>query len=95
MKNPKQTLHGVLHTLIGLILVLPVVVEVSGLHTTLPWVAGALAVSAAVSRALAVPTVRNALPAWLRPVTEKPFGEGRTNGSVPGVPPPPTEPTDR
>ncbi|MFF3688028.1 hypothetical protein [Streptomyces sp. NPDC002187] len=79
MKNPKQTLHGLMHTLVGLVLVIPVVVEVSGLHTTLPWVAGALAVSAAVSRVLAAPAVRDALPEWLRPVHEKPSGDGTTD----------------
>ena len=76
MKNPRQTLHGLLHTLIGLLLVVPAVVGASGLHTTLPWVAGALAVSAAVSRVLAVPAVRNALPEWLRPVHEQSSGGG-------------------
>ncbi|ALC20359.1 hypothetical protein ACH46N_15010 [Streptomyces pristinaespiralis] len=81
MKNQKQTLHGLLHTLLGLVLVIPVVVDVTGLHTTLPWVAGALTVSAAVSRALAVPAIRDALPEWLRPVHEEPSGERGTNGS--------------
>ncbi|MFI8322603.1 hypothetical protein [Streptomyces sp. NPDC085529] len=62
----KRTARTVLQTAVALALVLPALVDASGLPATLPWVAGALAVAGALSRAMAVPAVQRLLPSWLR-----------------------------
>ncbi|MFJ8821628.1 hypothetical protein ACIREE_07580 [Streptomyces sp. NPDC102467] len=62
----KHTLRTVLQTALGLCVLLPTVVEAAGLPGTLPWVAGTLAVAAAVTRVMALPGVQALLPAWLR-----------------------------
>ncbi|CAM5728683.1 hypothetical protein SFUMM280S_06379 [Streptomyces fumanus] len=49
---------------------LPSLIDAAGLPRSLPWVAGALAVSGAVTRVMAMPAVQSRLPAWLR--TEAP-----------------------
>ncbi|MEU3605007.1 hypothetical protein AB0E83_06060 [Streptomyces sp. NPDC035033] len=62
----KRTARTVLQTAVGIAVVLPALVDASGLPATLPWVAGALAVAGALTRAMAVPAVQLLLPAWLR-----------------------------
>lgn len=62
----KRTLRTVLQTAVGLCVLLPTLVDAAGIPSTLPWAAGALAVAAAVARAMAVPGVQALLPAWLR-----------------------------
>ncbi|MFF9146972.1 hypothetical protein ACWGBV_25665 [Streptomyces sp. NPDC055051] len=62
----KRTARTVLQTAVALALVLPALVDASGLPATLPWVAGALAVAGALTRAMAVPAVQLLLPSWLR-----------------------------
>jgi hypothetical protein len=62
----KRTLRTVLQTAVGLCVLLPTVVDAAGIPDTLPWVAGALAVAAGVTRVMALPAVQNLLPAWLR-----------------------------
>ncbi|MFI9153766.1 hypothetical protein [Streptomyces sp. NPDC053367] len=62
----KRTLRTVLQTAVALCVLLPTVVTAAGVPATLPWIAGALAVAAAVTRVMAVPAVQALLPAWLR-----------------------------
>ncbi|WP_411149758.1 hypothetical protein [Streptomyces sp. A30] len=62
----KRTLRTVVQTAAGLCVLLPTVVDAAGISRTLPWVAGALAVAAGVTRVMAVPGVQTLLPAWLR-----------------------------
>ncbi|MFI7500528.1 hypothetical protein ACIBVL_18880 [Streptomyces sp. NPDC049687] len=62
----KRTLRTVLQTAAGLCVLLPTAVDAAGIPDTLPWIAGALAVAAGVTRVMALPAVQNMLPAWLR-----------------------------
>ncbi|MFF2331862.1 MULTISPECIES: hypothetical protein [unclassified Streptomyces] len=62
----KRTVRTVLQTALGIAVLLPTLVDVSGIPATLPWVAGALAVAGAVTRVMAVPAVQRMLPGWLR-----------------------------
>ncbi|MET9086226.1 hypothetical protein ACIPX0_22790 [Streptomyces sp. NPDC090075] len=62
----RRTLRTVVQTAVGLCVLLPTVVDAAGIPATLPWAAGALAVAAAVTRAMAVPAVQALLPSWLR-----------------------------
>ncbi|WP_330348182.1 hypothetical protein [Streptomyces sp. NBC_00582] len=62
----KRTLRTVVQTSLGIAAVLPAVVDASGIPAALPWVAGALAVSAGVTRVMALPGVQALLPGWLR-----------------------------
>ncbi|MFJ3581664.1 hypothetical protein ACIPPS_05390 [Streptomyces sp. NPDC090127] len=62
----KRTARTVLQSAVGIAVVLPALVDASGLPSTLPWVAGALAVAGALTRIMAVPAVQHLLPGWLR-----------------------------
>ncbi|MFD8010311.1 hypothetical protein [Streptomyces sp. NPDC058955] len=62
----KRTARTVLQTAVALALVLPALVDASGIPASLPWVAGALAVAGGLTRAMAVPAVQLLLPSWLR-----------------------------
>jgi hypothetical protein len=62
----KRTLRTVVQTAVGLCVLLPTVVDAAGVAETIPWVAGALAVAAGVTRAMALPAVQALLPEWLR-----------------------------
>ncbi|MFE0699109.1 hypothetical protein [Streptomyces sp. NPDC058872] len=62
----KRTARTILQAAIGIAVVLPAIVDASGIPATLPWVAGALAVAGAVTRVMAVPAVQALLPRWLR-----------------------------
>lgn len=62
----KRTARTVLQTAVALALVLPALVDASDIPATLPWVAGALGVAGALTRAMAVPAVQLLLPSWLR-----------------------------
>lgn len=62
----RRTLRTVVQTAVALCVLLPSLVDTAGLPRSLPWVAGALAVSGAVTRAMALPAVQSRLPAWLR-----------------------------
>ncbi|MER7955416.1 hypothetical protein [Streptomyces sp. NPDC096030] len=65
-ENTKRAVRTVLQSAVGIAVVLPAIVDASGLPATLPWVAGALAVAGALTRVMAVPAVQNLLPSWLR-----------------------------
>ncbi|MET9621074.1 MULTISPECIES: hypothetical protein [unclassified Streptomyces] len=62
----KRTARTVLQSAVGIAVVLPAIVDASGIPETLPWVAGALAVAGALTRVMALPTVQTLLPSWLR-----------------------------
>lgn len=62
----KRTLRTVVQTAVGLCVLLPTVIDAAGIPNTVPWVAGALAAAAAVTRVMALPGVQALLPAWLR-----------------------------
>lgn len=62
----KRTARTVLQTAVAIAVVLPAVVQASGIPSALPWVAGALAVAGALTRVMALPGVQALLPGWLR-----------------------------
>lgn len=64
--HAKRTARTVLQTALGIAVVLPAVVDASGIPAALPWVAGALAVAGGFARVMAVPGVQALLPGWLR-----------------------------
>ncbi|MFB6904234.1 MULTISPECIES: hypothetical protein [Streptomyces] len=68
----RRTARTVLQTALALAVLLPALVDASGVPATLPRVAGALAVAGAVTRVMAVPGIQALLPRWLR--TEPPEG---------------------
>ncbi|WP_327378022.1 hypothetical protein OG393_31090 [Streptomyces sp. NBC_01216] len=61
----KRTVRTVVQTAVGIAVVLPAIVDASGIPASLPWVAGALAVAGALTRVMAVPAVQRLLPGWL------------------------------
>ncbi|WP_411071406.1 hypothetical protein [Streptomyces sp. cmx-4-25] len=61
-----RTARTILQTAVALAVVLPAVVDASGIPATLPWAAGALAVAGALTRVMALPAVQRLLPSWLR-----------------------------
>ncbi|MFF0423089.1 hypothetical protein [Streptomyces sp. NPDC004520] len=63
----KRTARTVLQSAVGIAVVLPAIVDASGIPATLPWVAGALAVAGGLARVMALDLVQNLLPSWLRP----------------------------
>ncbi|MFJ3701274.1 MULTISPECIES: hypothetical protein [Streptomyces] len=69
----RRTTRTVVQTALSLAVLLPALVDASGLPATLPRVAGTLAVAGALTRVMAVPGVQALLPAWLR--TEPPEDE--------------------
>ncbi|MEU8758086.1 hypothetical protein [Streptomyces sp. NPDC048659] len=62
----KRTARTVLQTAVGIAVLLPALVDASGIPATLPWVAGALAAAGALTRVMAVPALQALLPSWLR-----------------------------
>ncbi|MFI0739355.1 hypothetical protein ACH4PU_14885 [Streptomyces sp. NPDC021100] len=52
-----RTLRTVLQTAVALAVALPAIVDASGIPSTLPWVAGALAVAGGLARVMALPAV--------------------------------------
>ncbi|MFE0649167.1 hypothetical protein ACFVZH_11310 [Streptomyces sp. NPDC059534] len=62
----KRTARTVLQSAVGIAVVLPAIVDASGVPATLPWVAGALAVAGGLARVMALDLVQNLLPSWLR-----------------------------
>ncbi|MFF3840184.1 hypothetical protein [Streptomyces sp. NPDC001930] len=62
----QRTARTVLQTAVGIAVVLPAIVDASGIPATLPWVAGALAVAGGLARVMALDPVQNLLPSWLR-----------------------------
>ncbi|MFE3125992.1 hypothetical protein ACFXHD_21505 [Streptomyces hydrogenans] len=64
--NAKRTARTVLQTAVAIAVLLPAIVDASGIPATLPWVAGALAVAGALTRIMAIPGVQALLPAWFR-----------------------------
>lgn len=65
-EEAKRTARTVLQSAVALAVVLPAIVDASGIPATLPWVAGALAAAGALTRVMAIPAVQNLLPTWLR-----------------------------
>jgi hypothetical protein len=62
----KRTVRTVLQAAVGSAVALPGIVAASGVPAALPWVAGSLAVAGGFARVMALPTVQQLLPAWLR-----------------------------
>ncbi|WP_035799839.1 hypothetical protein [Kitasatospora mediocidica] len=76
--STRRTVRTALQTLLGLLAALPLLVSTSGLPATLPGLGVALAVAAAVTRVMALPTVEQLLPAWLRTPAPAPTTAGVT-----------------
>lgn len=62
----RRTARTVLQTGVGVAVALPGIVAASGIPAALPWVAGALATAGGIARVMALPSVQQLLPAWLR-----------------------------
>jgi hypothetical protein len=62
----KRAARTILQTAVGIAVVLPAVVEASGVPAMIPWAAGVLAVAGGLARVMALPAVQALLPAWLR-----------------------------
>lgn len=60
-KSTKVTIRTVVQTGAGFAVAAPALVAASGFNTAWPWVAGGLAVAAAVTRLMAVPYVQGLL----------------------------------
>ncbi|QDY78496.1 hypothetical protein [Streptomyces qinzhouensis] len=76
----RRTARTVLQSAVGIAVALPAIVDASGLPATLPWVAGALAVSGALARIMALESVQRLLPAWLGGHHSRPAPEGAADG---------------
>ncbi len=73
----QRTVRTVVQTAVALAVMLPAIVEASGIPASLPWVAGALAVAGGLARVMALPGVQALIPRWLR--------------TDPAIPPTPTD----
>ncbi|MER5782469.1 hypothetical protein ABT104_12195 [Streptomyces mobaraensis] len=67
----KRALRTVLQTTVAFAVALPAIVDASGVPSTLPWVAGALAVAGGLTRVMALPAVQALLPRWLRTADDR------------------------
>ncbi|MER8086626.1 hypothetical protein ABTZ57_16185 [Streptomyces sp. NPDC094048] len=59
--STKRSIRTAIQAAAGLAAALPAIVQASGVPESLPWVAGALAVAAGVSRVMALPVVEQLL----------------------------------
>lgn len=64
MMELKRTIRTVIQVVVPLAVVLPEIVEASGINESLPWVAVLLAASAGLTRVMAIPAVQKWLM-WL------------------------------
>ncbi|QQM45019.1 hypothetical protein [Streptomyces liliifuscus] len=64
--STKRTTRTALQTTVGVAAMLPGIVTASGIPESLPWVGGALAIAAGLTRVMALPGVQRLLPSWLR-----------------------------
>jgi hypothetical protein len=62
----RRTIRTAVQWVLGFAAALPGIVAAAGLPEALPWVATGLAVAAAITRVMALPSVDALLPAWLR-----------------------------
>lgn len=62
----KRTVRTMVQTAVALAVMLPAIVDASGIPASLPWVAGALAVAGGLARVMALPGVQTLMPRWLR-----------------------------
>ncbi|TBO59206.1 hypothetical protein EYS09_13240 [Streptomyces kasugaensis] len=62
----RRTARTVVQTAIALAVLLPAIVDASGIPAALPWVAGALAVAGGLARVMTLPGVQALMPGWLR-----------------------------
>ncbi|AGP56814.1 hypothetical protein [Streptomyces rapamycinicus] len=53
----KRTVHTLIQGVVAFAVALPAIVNASGIPTSLPWVAGALAVAGGLARVMALPAV--------------------------------------
>jgi len=59
--STKVTIRTGIQWVVSVAVMLPGIVAASGISETVPWVAGGLAVAAAVTRVMALPSVQQAL----------------------------------
>lgn len=62
----RRTARTIVQTAVAIAVILPAIVDASGIPAALPWVAGALAVAGGLARVMALPGVQKLMPAWLR-----------------------------
>ncbi|MGW1762749.1 hypothetical protein ACWCQL_01430 [Streptomyces sp. NPDC002073] len=62
----RRTLRTLVQTALAVAVLLPAIVDASGIPGTLPWVAAALAVAGGAARVMALPGVQALMPSWLR-----------------------------
>lgn len=79
----RRTLRTILQLVLGLAAGLPVLVHTAGLPSTLPGLGAALAVAAAITRIMAMPSVDNLLPGWLKMMPPAPTPVALVPSAVP------------
>ncbi|MFF2807471.1 hypothetical protein ACFVT2_09825 [Streptomyces sp. NPDC058000] len=62
----RRTIRTIVQTAAALAVMLPAIVDASGIPASLPWVAGSLGVAGGPARVMALPGVQALLPGWLR-----------------------------
>jgi hypothetical protein len=62
----RRTVRTIVQTTVALAVMLPAIVDASGIPASLPWVAVALAVAGGLARVMALPGLQALLPGWLR-----------------------------
>ena len=65
----RRTVRTAVQWVLSLAAALPGIVDAAGLPESLPWVATGLAVSAGLTRVMALDSVDALLPSWLRKTT--------------------------
>ncbi|MCM2420312.1 hypothetical protein [Streptomyces sp. RKAG293] len=67
----RRTARTIVQTAVAIAVILPAIVDASGIPAALPWVAGALAVAGGLARVMALPGVQALMPAWLRTAPDR------------------------
>ncbi|MFJ6013030.1 hypothetical protein [Streptomyces sp. NPDC092952] len=67
----RRTLRTLVQATLALAVLLPAIVDASGVPATLPWVAAALAVAGGAARVMSLPGVQSLLPSWLRTAPDR------------------------
>ncbi|MEU5424038.1 hypothetical protein AB0H73_00280 [Streptomyces olivoreticuli] len=78
----RRTARTIVQTAVALAVLLPAIVDASGIPAALPWVAAALAVAGGLARVMALPGVQALMPGWLRtgPIHDDPHALDRPRG---------------
>ncbi|MGW1736163.1 hypothetical protein [Streptomyces sp. NPDC001999] len=62
----KRSWRTALQTAVGILVMLPGLLQTPGVLTALPWLVGVVPAAAVIARLMLAPAVQRHLPAWLR-----------------------------